>query len=374
MKNIYRILLEIVETPGHSNNVMDALRYILEQVFETFREEFDLKAVSAIDGSAFKINIGEQIPEDEILEQLRLGDGDTSPVKFTSSNNPDRTISFFQIRDTDFVVTVTYRSPDASDFNHDILVYSFFVLLNQKIRNLTIEDSMHHTRMVQTSLLPEKFDLHPAFDIDCHTQPCELLGGDIYDLQKLTDNTIGITLADASGHGFPAALQARDVVIGLRVGIRKDHKITSVMETINSVIHQSRLTSRFVSVFYGELEDNGNLFYVNAGHLSPLSIESHYVGEIPIRNLVLGPIRNARYKMGFYQINSGAVLVLYTDGITEATDPHNREFGKVRLIEIVRKRLDLSAKEICSQVFEEVTDHCQGKFKDDCSLVIVKRL
>jgi len=145
------------------------------------------------------------------------------------------------------------------------------------------------------------------------------------------------------------------------------------METINEVIHQSRLTSRFVSVFYGELEDNGNLFYVNAGHVPPLCIESHYVGEIPIRNPVLGPLPDARYKMGFFQVNPGAVLVLYTDGITEMRNASEEEFGKGRLVEIVRSHLHRSAKEISDKVFEETTAHGRGRLQDDCSLIIVKK-
>ena len=77
-------------------------------------------------------------------------------------------------------------------------------------------------------------------------------------------------LADASGHGLPAALQARDVVIGMRMGQAEDEKITATVSRLNRVIHRSGLASRFISLFYGELEETGNMAYVNGGHCPPL--------------------------------------------------------------------------------------------------------
>ena len=81
---------------------------------------------------------------------------------------------------------------------------------------------------------------------------------------------LGLSIGDASGHGLPAALLVRDVVTGMRMGIEKELKVAHVFEKLNRVIHRSRLSSRFVSVFYGELEADGNLVYVNAGHQPPI--------------------------------------------------------------------------------------------------------
>ena len=92
------------------------------------------------------------------------------------------------------------------------------------------------------------------------------MGGDFYDFHDLGEGTLGIAIGDASGHGLPAALLVRDVVTGLRMGIEKELKVAHVFEKLNRVIHRSRLSSRFVSVFYAELDRDGNLVYVNAGH------------------------------------------------------------------------------------------------------------
>ena len=100
----------------------------------------------------------------------------------------------------------------------------------------------------------------------------EEVGGDFYDYIPVTDKILGLAIADVSGHGLPAALQVRDIYMGLRMGLARDFKIVRTVERMNQIIHQSTLTSRFVSMFYGELELNGVFIYVNAGHPPPFHL------------------------------------------------------------------------------------------------------
>ena len=92
------------------------------------------------------------------------------------------------------------------------------------------------------------------------------MGGDFYDYIPISEKILGLTIADVTGHGLPAALQVRDIYMGLRMGLGREYKIVHTMERLSSIIHRSTTTSRFVSLFYGELELNGNFLYVNAGH------------------------------------------------------------------------------------------------------------
>src|SRR4029434_4486679 len=96
--------------------------------------------------------------------------------------------------------------------------------------------------------------------------PAELCVGDSRAFIPLSARRLGIAIADASGHGLPAALQVRDVYTGLRMAVERGFKIVRTVERLNRIIHESRLTTRFVSLFYGEIEDDGNMMYVNAGH------------------------------------------------------------------------------------------------------------
>ena len=122
---------------------------------------------------------------------------------------------------------------------------------------------------IQQSLLVEEPPDFPGYDIACRSVPADEVGGDFYDFHDLAE-VLAVSIGDASGHGLPAALLVRDVVTGLRMGIERDMKIVHVFERLNQVIHRTRLSSRFVWVFYGELESDGNLVYVNAGHQPPM--------------------------------------------------------------------------------------------------------
>ena len=130
---------------------------------------------------------------------------------------------------------------------------------------------------------------------------------------------------------MPAALQARDVAVGLRMGVERDLKITRTVEKLNRVIHQSGLTSRFISLFFGELETNGNLTYINAGHPPPLLRDESGFHSLSVGGLLLGPTRDATYKMGFAHVDRGACLTLYTDGIVECGTAEGEAFGEDRL-------------------------------------------
>ena len=156
------------------------------------------------------------------------------------------------------------------------------------------------------------------FDISGRSEPMEAVGGDFFDYIPLTEKILGLAIADVSGHGLPAALQVRDIYMGLRMGLARDFKIVRTVERMNNIIHQSTLTSRFVSMFYGELELNGVFIYVNAGHPPPF----HLAADGTVRYLeeggpVLGPLPDATYERGFVTMKPGDMLVFYTDGICE---------------------------------------------------------
>jgi sigma-B regulation protein RsbU (phosphoserine phosphatase) len=216
------------------------------------------------------------------------------------------------------------------------------------------------------------------------TRPAEEVGGDVYDVQDVEAGVLGLMLADASGHGLPAALQARDAVTGLRMGQSGHLKVTSLIERLNLVVHQSGLSSRFISLFYGELEVTGNLIYVNCGHCPPLLFRADGgVFELPTTGPVLGPLPGARYQRSFAALRPGDVLVAYTDGVTERHPPGEPvddeepplEFGRDGLVAFCRERLDLSAVALAEEL-EKVVREFGGDapLGDDMSLLIVKRL
>jgi sigma-B regulation protein RsbU (phosphoserine phosphatase) len=130
------------------------------------------------------------------------------------------------------------------------------------------------------------------------------------------------------------------VVTGLRMGLERELKIAHVFTKLNRVIHRSTLSSRFVSVFYAELERNGNLIYVNAGHQPPLLFDTgkDRVIELTTGGTVIGPLPEVRFHRGMAYLRPGDLLVMCTDGILERRAPDGTFFGEERLREVVRQK------------------------------------
>ncbi len=263
------------------------------------------------------------------------------------------------------------------EFDRERMLYLLSAIqhvLGQKIRQSRLSDVMEEARLIQLSMLPKGPPSFSPYDIHGRAVPAEAVGGDLFDFLPISDRTLGIAVADASGHGLPAALQARDVITGLRMGIEENLKIVSTVQKLNRVINRSTLAARFVSLFYGELERSGNFVYTSAGHPPGLLCHDGEFTKLDQGGLVLGPDPNARYDRGYCLFDPGDVIVIYTDGITEAFDRTDEMFGIDRLKEIVRSGRSLSAKGLVDLIFEKV-EAFSGRIRpaDDQTVVVVRR-
>ena len=273
------------------------------------------------------------------------------------------------------------RADDVADRLHFVLE-SIRTAVGLKLRQAGLEDQLRQARQIQMSLLPRTLPTMPGFQLAAVSIPADEVGGDVYDCQPIDADTFGLTMADASGHGLPAALQARDVMTGLRMGIAQEQKIHTTMNKLNRVIHQSGLVSRFISVFYGELEETGNLVYVNGGHCPPLLFStSGRVFELASNGPVLGPLPEATYRRGYASLYPGEVLVLFTDGLLERkkagtqdlADP--TEYGQERLIDTVQNHMNDSADDILHAIMGDVTVFGNGQsWEDDVTVMVIRRM
>lgn len=229
-------------------------------------------------------------------------------------------------------------------------------VINLKLRQERLEGRVEEVREIQLSLLPKAPPRFPGFDVWGHSVPAEEVGGDLYDFIPMSNKTLGIAVADSSGHGLPAALQARDAIIGLRMGVEERLRITATVEKLNSVVSYSALASKFISLFYAEVERNGNLVYVNAGHAPPLLLRGRTIATLTRGGMVLGPDPEARYERGYATLDPGSVLLAYTDGITEAENARGQDYGEERLRRLLRSHPWQSAREIVEAVFQDVRD------------------
>jgi sigma-B regulation protein RsbU (phosphoserine phosphatase) len=284
-----------------------------------------------------------------------------------------REFACIEVGDEDWILAFNV-DPVAS---HDDIVFSLQILrhaINQKVRAERMEEVFREARRIQASILPRRAPAYPPFEMAGKTVPMDKMAGDLFDLIPLTDKILGIAIADVSGHGLPAALQVRDVHMGLRMGMARDFKIVRTVERLNQIIHKSTLTSRFVALFYGELELNGTFIYVNAGHVAPF----HLAADGSHRFLdeggpVLGPLSDATYERGFVKMQRGDLLVLFTDGIVEAPGAETgEELGTDRLLAIARELQGRRPAEVVEGIYQRLEEWTGGTLpQDDRTLLVV---
>jgi sigma-B regulation protein RsbU (phosphoserine phosphatase) len=237
-----------------------------------------------------------------------------------------------------------------------------------------VQSDIQEAAEVQESLLREEPPLLAGFEIACRSLPAEEVSGDFCDFVHVSNDLVGFAVGDAAGHGLPAALLVRDVVTGLRMGLEKHLRMEYVFSKLNRVIHRSNLSSRYVSVFYGELESNGNLAYVNAGHQPPLLARTDGLQELRMGGTVIGPLPDVAFRRGFMRLDPGDVLVLLTDGLVERMAPGGEFFGEERLKALVRENHELPAGDLVNRILEATLAHGGGQpWDDDVTLMVVRR-
>ncbi|MEM7350603.1 MAG: PP2C family protein-serine/threonine phosphatase [Acidobacteriota bacterium] len=249
--------------------------------------------------------------------------------------------------------------------------------INQRIYQQHVDDIFLQAKQIQNSIMPPSAPSLENFDIAGRSDSLESVGGDLFDYIPINDKILGLAIADASGHGLPAALQVRDIYVGLRMGLSRDYKIVRTLERLNRIIHDSTLTSRFVSMFYGELERNGVLIYINAGHPPPFHLAADgSVSYLQEGGPVVGPLPDATYDRGYVHLQPGDMLVAYTDGITEApragaSSQDTDEYGAERLLEVARANQGRTANEVIEAIFASLEEWSGGDAAQDDRTVIV---
>ena len=245
--------------------------------------------------------------------------------------------------------------------------------VRQQRQRHKLENLVEQARVIQTSLLPAGPIVFGDYDIAAISLPAHRVGGDVYDVLELDAETLAIAVADASGHGLPAALQARDVITGLRMGVERDLKITRTIEKLNRVIHRSGLVTRFVSMVFGEIETNGNFSYINAGHPPPLLVDDHGIHELSVGGMILGPNPLAAYKLGFAHVDRGAALVMYTDGVIEHRNDRGEMFGVSEVARWLTDQRSAAAAQAVADLLDRLRAFAPGRFEDDVTVVYLRR-
>jgi sigma-B regulation protein RsbU (phosphoserine phosphatase) len=251
------------------------------------------------------------------------------------------------------------------------------MLHDQLIEKQRLETQLEVARQVQLELLPARDPQLEGFDISAYNFPTEEVSGDYYDWVRIYDDQIGIVIADVSGKGVPAALLMAFLRASLRAATHIGYAPHISMSKVNYLLWESIERNQFVTAFYGILDSaNRTLAYCNAGHNPPFLMEADGKVHFEERGGVpLGMFRDTRYYEYFAEIQPGQVLVLYTDGVTEAMNRKFEEYGRDRLVEAVRNCRHLSSREMIDFIHRDVLNWTEGLgATDDVTFFILKAL
>jgi phosphoserine phosphatase RsbU/P len=251
------------------------------------------------------------------------------------------------------------------------------MLYAQSVERKRLQAQLEVARQVQLELLPPRDPALAGFDISAYNFSTEEVSGDYYDFVKIYEDHLGLVIADVSGKGVPAALLMAFLRASLRSAIQTGYAPNISLAKVNNLLWDSIENNQFVTTFYGVLDaTNRTLAYSNAGHNPPLMLDAEGNARFIERGgLPLGMFLDTRYYEYYLPVEPGQLLVLYTDGATEAASPDSCEYGRDRFERKVREGRHLPAKELIKFLHDDILDWTGGRGSgDDVTFVIVKAL
>lgn len=271
------------------------------------------------------------------------------------------------------------------------------IIENSKLAERMVEEERLRRELslaaeVQQKLFPESPPVADSLELAAFCQPARMVGGDYYDFIVFDNKQLGIAVADVAGKGISAALLMSTVQASLRSQAMANHasvetsgSIAGLVSSMNRLLCRSTGTSSYVTFFYAQYdESSARLTYVNAGHNPPLLVRATQSNDdgkqgaprctkLTTGGLVIGLFEDSRYVEETIEMQSGDLLLAYTDGVSEALNLQGEEFGEDRLEAALVAASHLSANEIRDKLMRQIREWCAGTAQhDDSTLVLLK--
>lgn len=245
-----------------------------------------------------------------------------------------------------------------------------------------LKHEMHLAQEIQQTLLPAEFPKVRGFDIASHYESAKEVGGDYYDFVEINQDKVGVVVADVSGKGVPGSLVMTMIRTALRTEARGTTSAAETLKRVNKFIIGDIKKGMFVTVFYAILDSRTrSLTFASAGHnpmilYRPATRKSYYLNPkgFPVGiSLNDGDLFNRSLEDDSIRLTKGDIVIIYTDGVTEAMNSKRELFGEERLLDTVRRYGHLSAKEFVEKLKTEIVSFTEGQIQnDDISLVVIK--
>ena len=250
-------------------------------------------------------------------------------------------------------------------------------LTEEQFERQRLERELEVASEIQQRFQPTSAPVLEGYELQGISFPCYEIGGDYYDFINRDNGNLVVALGDVSGKGTAAALLMSSLHAAVHAQFDTHNSIAETISAVNRYLVESIPANRFVTLFYAELNPkSGEIAFLNAGHNPPLIVRTGGTMEqLAAGGLPLGIMAHADFREGRTKLHPGDVLVIYSDGVSEAVSPSGEEFGPTRLYEAVARNLDASAAGIRDRIESALTKFSQGTpAGDDITMVIVKRL
>ncbi|RNC65282.1 MAG: GAF domain-containing protein [Desulfuromonadales bacterium] len=247
------------------------------------------------------------------------------------------------------------------------------------LQNARVLKEMEIAKQIQLSLLPSSPPVIPELAIDGRCKPAAHVGGDYYDYFRHGNACVDMVIADVSGHSVGAALIMAETRTVLRAQARSDKSTADILATLNEILHDDLSGAElFITMFYVRYDTTNHLLtYANAGHNPPLIYRTGNRAciELDAEGLILGVKRDVLFEEKSILLHEGDIVLLYTDGITEAENAQGDFFGASRLCDLLATNRNRPVDEIIGAILAEVEAFCQNtSLNDDVSMVVFKVL
>jgi sigma-B regulation protein RsbU (phosphoserine phosphatase) len=228
-------------------------------------------------------------------------------------------------------------------------------------------------RRIQRKLLPSMVPEIDGLEVATSWQPASGVGGDCFDAIGFGRQRLALSIADVVGKGIPAALLMSNLQAAVRAFATDAAQPLELCQQVNRILCGHIAEGRFISFFYCVADSAlGTLTYSNAGHFPPIVVRADgTVERLTAGGAVLGVLADRGYDQDTVAIGRGDRLILYTDGITEARDAEDLEFGEERLVALAVQHRACSAPALQARLVDAVTSFTGGRFQDDATLIVV---
>ncbi|MCX6137842.1 MAG: SpoIIE family protein phosphatase [Ignavibacteriales bacterium] len=250
-------------------------------------------------------------------------------------------------------------------------------LIEEEKAYITMRQEVGLAAKIQLDLLPRGVVAMEGYDIAARTIPAQSVGGDYYDFIPTPEDNLALCLGDVSGKGLPASLLMANLQATLRGQTLVSQRPSECLNRSNKLLYGSTSPEKFATLFYGVLDrKNHTMHYCNAGHDWPFHIaKDASIKRLQTGGLMLGLFETHQYSDELIAFSSGDLLVIQSDGVSEAPNPNQEQFGEERLQELLLAHRDLSASEIIDTIVREVRKHAGANPQsDDITIMVIKRL